>query len=83
MKSLGQFCRKYLAASVLVLAFACSTFAGDMQYPGITSTPPATTNGDISFPGVVSSTDTVDGEIQYPGVTVVAMSLLESALALF
>jgi hypothetical protein len=82
MRNFSQVCRKCLSVSVLVLALASSTFAGDIQYPGITSQPPATANGDVQDPNV-TSTDAVDGDIQYPGVTVVAMSLLESTLSLF
>jgi hypothetical protein len=88
MRNFGQFCRKCLAASVLVLALACSTFAGDIQYPAVTSPPPATLNGDMQYPTVASSPDTINGDIPYPGVTIdsvtgIALSLWQGALALF
>ena len=83
MRNFNQFCRQCVAAFVLMMALACSAFAGDVQYPNIISQPPATTNGDIQNPTVTSSTDTADGDVQFPGVTVVAMSLLESALSIF
>jgi hypothetical protein len=59
-----------------------------MQYPGVTTPPPVTTNGEIGFPGVASSTETADGETQFPGATVdsvtgMALTLWQSALALF
>ncbi len=84
MRNFGQFCRKFVAASVLVLALTCSTFAGDVQYPAVTSQPPAaTTTGDIPFPGVTASSETTNGEIPFPGVTEIALTFLQSALSLF
>lgn len=88
MRNFGQFCRKSVAASVLVLVLACSAFAGEMPFPNITSQPPATANGTIPYPGVASPTDTLNGEVQYPGATLdavtgVALSLWQSALSLF
>jgi hypothetical protein len=70
MRSFGQFCRRIVFVSVLVLALACSTFADVMQYPGVTA----------------SSSPTAKGEIQYPGVTVdaeIALIFLQSVLSLF
>lgn len=72
MRNLGRFCHKYVVAFMLTLAFACSTFAGDVQYPGGTPTPPTTTNGEMQFPGA-----TVDP------TTEIALSLLRSVLSLF
>lgn len=89
MRNFSQFCRKCVVASVLVLALACSTFAGDMQYPGVTSPPPPTTvTGEIPYPGVSSSPVTLNGETQYPGatsdrVTETMLSLWQSVLSLF
>lgn len=89
MRNFNQFCRKCLAVCILVLTLACSTFAGEMQYPGVsTPPPPVTTTGEIGFPGVASSTETADGEMQYPGVTLdsvtgMAITLWQSTLALF
>lgn len=88
MRNFGQFCRKCVAASVLVLSLACSAFAGDIQYPAVTSQPPATITGDVQFPNVTSSPDTLNGDIPYPGVTVdsvtgMALALWQSSLALF
>jgi hypothetical protein len=57
--------------SVLVLALACSTFAGEIPYPGVTASSELTTNGYIPYPGA-----TVEP------VTEVALSLLESVLSL-
>lgn len=88
MRNFSQFCRKLVAVSVLVLALACSAFAGDMPYPGVTSQPPASATGDIQYPGVASSPETTDGDIPFPGVTAdtvtgVALALYQNALALF
>ena len=52
MRNFSQFCRQFVAASVLVLALACPTFAGEMQYPTVTSQPPATT-GDMPLPALL------------------------------
>ena len=82
MRNFNQFCRQCVAAFVLMMALACSVFAGDVQYPNIISQPPVTTNGDTQCP-TTSSTETADGDIQYPGATVVAMSFLDSALSIF
>ena len=72
MRSLGQFCRQIVFASVLSLALACSTFAGEIQYPGITESSALTANGVIQFPG-----NAVDP------VTEIALSLLQGASLLF
>lgn len=88
MRNFGQFCRKCLAVSVLMLALAGSTFAGEIPYPGVTAPPPATTDGEIPYPGITSSTEGIDGEGQYPGATIdsvkeFALNLWQSALTLF
>jgi hypothetical protein len=72
MRSLSQICRQIVFVSVLVLAFACSTFADVIQYPGVTASPPVTTNDEIQYPGA-----TVDP------ATEIALSLLQSMLSLF
>ena len=73
MRSLSQLCRQFVFVSVLVLAFAGSTFADVIQFPGSsTAAPPATTNGDMQYPGA-----TVDP------ATEVALSLLQNVLSLF
>lgn len=82
MRNFSQFGRRCIAVSILVLALACSTFAGDMQYPGVTSPPPATTSGDMQYPTVTAPTETADGDVQYPGVTTL-LTLWQSTLALF
>ncbi len=43
MKHFRQFC----AATVLTLTFALSTFAGDMQTPGITSHQPSNADSSV------------------------------------
>lgn len=88
MRNFSQFYRKFVVASMLVLALACSTFAGDIQYPAVTSPPPATINGDVQYPTVASPWDTLDGDIPFPGATVdsvtgVALALWQNSLALF
>jgi hypothetical protein len=87
MRNFSQLCHKCLAASVLVLVLSCAAFAGDMQYPGVTSQPPSTT-GDIQYPNVASSSATVSGDIQYPAATEstwteTALDLLQGVLSLF
>jgi len=87
MRNFSHFCRKCVAASVLVLALACSTFAGEIPFPGVTSPPPAAT-GDIPFPGVASPPMTINGDIPYPGVALdstegIALILWQSVLSLF
>jgi hypothetical protein len=71
MRSFGQFCRQIAFMSVLVLALACPTFAGVMQFPGDTVSSSPTTNGEIPYPGA-----TVDS------VTEIALSLLQGAVSL-
>ncbi len=82
MKKFHQFC----AVVFLAAALSLSTFAGDIQAPGMTSPPPPQ-------PSVVSETETPGapdaGEIGCPGVTTLdpvteaALSLLQSILSLF
>lgn len=71
MRNPGQFCRQIVFVSVLVLAFAGSTFAGEIQFPGVTASSPTTT--DVTqHPGATADL-----------VTEFALSLLQSALSLF
>jgi hypothetical protein len=88
MRNFNQFCRKFVVASVLVLALTCSAFAGDMPLPNVTSPPPSSANGDVQYPGVDSSSATTNGDMQYPGVaddtwTDTALNLLQGVLSLF
>jgi hypothetical protein len=84
-----QFCRKWVAASVLVFVLACSTFAGEMQFPGVTAPPPPpSATGDMPLPGATSPTETVSGDMQYPGATESSLTetmfdLLQGVLSLF
>ncbi len=71
MRNLSQFCRQIVFVSVLVLAFACSTFADVIQYPGITASAP-TTNDEMQYPRA-----TVDP------MTEIALTLLQRAMLLF
>ena len=71
MRNLGQFCRQIVFASLLVSALACPALAGEMQYPGATTSTP-TTNGEMQYPG-----QTLDPTIE------IALGLLQSALSLF
>lgn len=87
MRNFGQFCRKGFTVSVLVIALACSTLAGDIPYPGVTATDSPTLSGDMQHP-VVSSSVTTSGEMQFPGATVdpvteIVLSLLQGAALLF
>jgi hypothetical protein len=79
--------RQFLAAAVLTLMFSFSCIAGDIQFPGVTNSPPprqSSITGDISFPGTTST-----GDIQAPDavaldpVTEAALSLLQSLMSLF
>ena len=72
MRSLSKFCRQIVFMSVILLAFACSTFADEMQYPGVTVAPPVTAKGDIASPGATANP-----------ATEIALSLLQSVLSLF
>lgn len=72
MRNFSQFSRKGFAVSMLVLVLACSASAGDIPFPGVTAAPPATTSGEMQYPGA-----TVDP------LTEIALSLLQSALSLF
>ena len=72
MRSLSQFCRQIVFVSALLLAFACSTFADEIQYPGVTATPPVTANGEMQYPGATANP-----------ATEIALSLLQSVLSLF
>lgn len=88
MRNFSQACRKFMAASILVLALSCSVFAGEMQFPTVVQPPPVIRDGDVQYPGVDSSTETVDGDVQYPAATVdsvsgLALTLWQSAMALF
>ncbi len=71
MRSLSQFCRQIVLVSVLVPALACSTFAGEMQYPGVTTSAP-TTNGEMQYP--IATVDPM---------TEIALTLLQRAMLLF
>jgi hypothetical protein len=87
MKQLKQLC----AAVLLTLALALSAFAGNMEYPGVTSqsTQPSAT-GNMDTPAVTSSQPSAAGEMSAPGattsidpLTVLALGLLQNALLLF
>lgn len=87
MRNFSQFCRKCMAAYILVLVLAYPTLAGEMQYPGITNPPPSTTS-DIQASGVTTSAETADGDTQFPGTTVdsitgLTLTLWQTTLALF
>ncbi len=70
MKQLKQLC----AAVLLTLALALSAFAGDIEFPGVTSSPSQpSASGDISTPATTS----IDP------LTAVALSILQNALSLF
>jgi hypothetical protein len=71
MRSFGQFCRQIVSMSVLVLSLACFTFAGEMQFPGVTASAP-TANGVMQYPGA-----TVDSLAE------TALILLQGASLLF
>ncbi|HKS29220.1 MAG TPA: hypothetical protein VJS44_15435 [Pyrinomonadaceae bacterium] len=61
MKSVRRLC----GAFILTLALNFSAFAGDVQFPGVTSPPPdqqTSAPGDIQLPSAT-------GEIQTPGAT--------------
>lgn len=79
--------RQFLAAAVLTLVLSFSSLAGDIQFPGVSSSPPqpqSSITGDISIPGA-----TATGEMSAPGVIALdpaleaALSFLQSVLALF
>jgi hypothetical protein len=72
MRSLSQVCRQFVFVSVLVLAFACSIFADEIQFPGVAAAPPATANAVIQYPGATINP-----------ATEIALSLLQSMLSLF
>jgi hypothetical protein len=82
MKKVQQFC----AVVVLAAALSLSTFAGDIQAPGMTSPPPPQPSlvSEIGTPGAP-----VADEIGCPDivtldpVTEAALSLLQSLLSLF
>lgn len=86
MRNFGQFFRKCVAALVLIVASACFTFAGVMQYPGDNA--PSQTNSDIQHTVPAPESVTTYGDIPYPGATVdpvteVVLSLLQGAMLLF
>lgn len=73
MRNPGEVCRQIVLVSALLLAFACSTFAGEIQYPGETAVPPPppTTNGEMQYTGA-----TIDP------LTEIVLRLMQSALSL-
>jgi ABC-type oligopeptide transport system substrate-binding subunit len=85
MKSL----RKVLALFVLTLALTCTTIAGEMS-TGVASTPPQQQSASITGEMSTGNTATADaGEIgtgataTVDPITGIALSLLQSLLALF
>ena len=88
MRNFSQFCHRSIAVSVLVLAFICPAFAGEMPLPGVISPPPASATGDMPLPNADSTSANTSGEMQYPGVaedtwTETALNLLQGVLSLF
>jgi hypothetical protein len=88
MKSL----RKVLAITVLTLVLTCSVFAGEMS-TGVASQPPdqqsASVAGEISTGNTATAETTVTGDmgtgasVTVDPITGIALSLLQSLLALF
>ncbi|MBA3766499.1 MAG: hypothetical protein H0W99_05845 [Acidobacteria bacterium] len=72
MRTSSQFCCTCVAISVLMLALTGSTFAGEIPYPGVTTSSAPTTSGEIQF-----------SEATADPVTEIVLSLLQSALSLF
>lgn len=77
-----------MAASVLMLTLTCSAFAGEIPFPGVTAPPPATTEGEMHYPGATAPSETADGDTQFPGSAVdsvagMALTLWQSTMALF
>lgn len=79
--------RQFLAATVLTLALSLSTFAGDIGFPGVTTSPSqqqSSVTGEIGMPGA-----TATGDIQFPGVdaldpvTEAVLGLLQGLMSLF
>ncbi|HEY0323497.1 MAG TPA: hypothetical protein VGC66_21245 [Pyrinomonadaceae bacterium] len=74
---------------MLILILACSTFAGEIPYPGVTAPPPpAPINGEVQYPGATSPSATASGDMPFPGVTEstlteTALHLLQGVLSLF
>ena len=76
MKKLRQFCFTYALTFVL----AIPAFAGEISFPGVTSSTPqqqSSVTGEISFPGA-----TATGEISGPGVAELD-PMMEAVLGLF
>ena len=71
MKQLGQLC----ASVLLTLVLALSAFAGNIEFPGVTSqSSQPSAAGDILTPGVSAPIDPL---------TALALGLLQNALSLF
>lgn len=71
MKHLKQLC----ASIILTLALALSAFAGNIEFPGVTSqSSQPSAAGNMEYPGANTSVDPL---------TVVALGLLQNALVLF
>jgi hypothetical protein len=77
--------RHLFAATVLTLALALSSFAGDVQFPGVNATSTdEQSSGETQFPGATAA-----GDILTPGLTALdpateaALGLIRSLLALF
>ncbi|HEX8709746.1 MAG TPA: hypothetical protein VF723_16010 [Pyrinomonadaceae bacterium] len=83
MKNFQRFCVSLL----LTLMIALTAFAGDMDFPGVTSTPPppsqTSATGDMTCPGANAA-----GDMQFPGVTAIdpmteiTLDLLQSLMSL-
>ncbi|HKC62691.1 MAG TPA: hypothetical protein VKB86_03595 [Pyrinomonadaceae bacterium] len=87
MKKLQKFC----AASVLMLVFTLSAFAGDMSAPGVVQPPPPppptnqmATTGDMGCPGVAAIDDIQTSDVAaVDPVTEATISLLQDMLSAF
>ena len=73
--------RQPFAAAVLTLLLTFSTFAGDIQIPGIQTEPPAVT-GQMDTPSTTGDM-TAPGAVSLDPLTEAALSLLQSVLSIF
>lgn len=79
--------RKFCAALVLMAALVLPVFAGDTQFPGITSSSQPTeqcTLGDTQFPGAISNCEaSIEDEVALDPTTGMILTILEGLLSLF
>ena len=84
MKTFRKFCAALVLSAMLILP----VFAGETQFPGVTSSSEPTeqcTSGETQFPGTTSDCEetSTEDEVELDPATEMMITLLEGLLSLF